>query len=269
MVSAEHARHPQKRIGAEDFLSRAEGKGQRAKVALLFALCPLLFAVSAPRGVSAAAAAEGGTVKGRITFTGKEPGNKVIRMGMDPMCATANAGKRPVDMVYLVGDDNTLGNVFVKLEGSFPATPVPTQPVEIDQRACFYVPRVVGARVGQALRIKNDDNLLHNVHAESVKNNAFNFAEPVKGMQRDVMLKDEEMLRIGCDVHRWMTAWVGVVSHPYFAVSDANGTFTIANVPAGKRTITAWQESFGTLTKAVEVKPGHTVTVDFVYTQKP
>ncbi len=77
------------------------------------------------------------------------------------------------------------------------------------------------------------------------------------------------MLRIGCDVHRWMTAWVGVVSHPYFAVSDVEGTFTIANVPAGKRTVTAWHEAFGAVTKAVEVKAGQTATVDFVYTQKP
>jgi len=77
------------------------------------------------------------------------------------------------------------------------------------------------------------------------------------------------MLRIGCDVHRWMTAWVGVVSHPYFAVSESKGgTYTIANVPAGRRTITAWHEAFGSLTKAVEVKDGQTATVDFVYTHK-
>ena len=85
-------------------------------------------------------------------------------------------------------------------------------------------------------------------------------------MQRDFkLLKDEEMLKIGCDVHRWMTAWVGIVEHPYFAVSDADGTFTIANVPAGKRTITVWHETFGTLTKTVDVKAGATTTVDFVY----
>jgi len=235
---------------------------------LLLALCPLPYALCP---VSAVSAAESGTIKGRITFTGKEPGNRVIRMGVDPMCAAANAGKRPgpINEVYLVGDNNTLGNVFVKLEGTFPATPVPTQPVEIDQVACFYKPRVLGARVGQTLRIKNADNFLHNVHSESTKNNAFNFAEPVKGMQRDIVLKDEEMLRIGCDVHRWMTAWVGIVSHPYFAVSDEKGSFTIANVPAGKRSITAWHESLGALTKVVEVKPGQTSTIDFVYTQKP
>jgi plastocyanin len=191
-------------------------------------------------------------------------------MGMDPMCAAANAGKRPVNEIYLVGDNDALGNVFVKVEGTFPVTPVPPQPVEIDQSACLYRPRVVGARVGQMLRVKNSDNLLHNVHSDSSKRNAFNQSTPQAGMKVDVTLKDEEMLRIGCDVHRWMTAWVGIVSHPYFAVSEGkNGAFTIPNVPAGKRSITAWHEAFGTLTKPVDVKDGQAVTVDFVYTQKP
>src|SRR5215471_1832191 len=272
LVSAGHARHPQEGVGSKDLLGkgqRAEGIGAKAQGALSCALLCALCLLPCALGPAVAAQTPIGTIKGRITFTGKEPGNRVIRMGMDPMCAAANAGKRPVNEVYLVGDNNTLGNVFVKLEGSFPATPVPQQPVEIDQRACFYVPRVVGARVGQALRIKNTDNLLHNVHSESLKGNDFNFGEPVKGMQRDVTLKGEEMLRIGCDVHRWMTSWVGVVSHPYFAVSEANGTFTIANVPPGRRTITAWHEAMGALTKVVDVKAGQTTTVDFIYTQKP
>src|SRR5580765_2584870 len=130
LVPAEYARHPQERVGSENLLAKGhiKGKGQRA-------LCLLLYALGALCPVSAAAAAEGGTIKGRVIFTGKEPGNRVIRMGVDPMCAAANAGNRPVDEVFLVGDGSTLGNVFVKLEGSFPATPVPPQPVEIDQRA--------------------------------------------------------------------------------------------------------------------------------------
>jgi plastocyanin len=188
---------------------------------------------------------------------------------MDPMCAAVNRGKQVVNEIYAVGDDNTLGNVFVKVEGTFPATPVPSTPVEIDQRACVYAPRMVGARVGQTLRVKNSDNWLHNVHTDSTKRNGINQSTPQAGIDVKLVLKDEEMLRVGCDVHRWMTAWVGIVSHPYFAVSESKrGTYTIANVPAGQRTITAWHEAFGTLTKAVEVKDGQTVTVDFVYTQK-
>ena len=185
------------------------------------------------------------------------------------MCAAANTGKRPVNEIFLVGDNNALGNVFVKIEGSFPGTPVPSQPVEIDQQACVYRPRMVGARVGQVLHVKNSDNWLHNVHSDSAKRNGVNQSTPKAGMNVDLVLKDEEMLRIGCDVHRWMTAWVGIVSHPYFAVSDVTGTFTIANVPAGKRTITAWHESFGAVSKPVDVKAGETATIDFVYAQKP
>ena len=190
-------------------------------------------------------------------------------MGMDPMCAAATRGTQVVNEIYLVGDNNTLGNVFVKLEGAFPATPVPVQPVEIDQRSCVYIPRVLGARVGQTLVVKNSDNWLHNVHTDSGKRNAVNQSTPQAGMDVKLPLKDEEMLRVGCDVHRWMTAWVGIVSHPYFAVSEGKGgTFTIANVPAGTRHITAWHEAFGTLTKSVVVKDGQTVTVDFIYTQR-
>lgn len=190
-------------------------------------------------------------------------------MGMDPMCAAVNRGKQVVNEIYAVGDGNTLGNVFVKVEGTFPATPVPSQPVEIDQSGCIYRPRVVGARVGQVLRVKNSDNWLHNVHSDSSKGSNINQSTPQAGMDVKLTLRGEEMLRLGCDVHRWMTAWVGVVSHPYFAVSEGKGgTFTIANVPAGPRTVTAWHEALGALTKAVEVKDGQTVTVDFVYTQK-
>jgi plastocyanin len=219
-----------------------------------------------PLALSPAWAAAGGTIKGRITFTGKEPGNRVIRMGMDPMCAAANRGKLTVNQIYAVGEGNTLGNVFVKVEGTFPPTPVPKAPVVLDQHACIYVPRMVGARVGQTLVVKNSDNWLHNVHTDSVKRNGINRSTPQAGMSVSLVLKDEEMLRVGCDVHRWMTAWVGIVSHPYFAVSEGeHGTYTIANVPAGHHTVTAWHEALGALTKAVDIKDGQTVTLDFVY----
>src|SRR6185312_2347809 len=109
LVPAEHAGYSEKGVGKKS-----------AAVALGSSLL-------AP----AAASAAGGTIKGRITFTGPEPGNRVSRMGMDPMCAAVNRGKQVVNPVYAVGDQNTLGNVFVKVEGTFPATPVPTQPVEI------------------------------------------------------------------------------------------------------------------------------------------
>jgi plastocyanin len=223
-------------------------------------------ALVAGAGYDAGGAQAGtGTIKGRIGVSGKAPGNPVIRMGMDPMCAKINAGKRVVDEVVVASADGRLANVFVKLEGSFPRTPVPVEPVTIDQRGCLYGPRVVGARVGQVLRVRNDDSLVHNVHSISTATNGFNVSQSMAGTPYDFRLKDEEILKLKCDVHRWMVAYVGVVSHPYFAVSGGDGSFTISGVPAGRHTISAWHERFGTLKQTVDVKPGATATVTFAY----
>jgi plastocyanin len=148
---------------------------------------------------------------------------------------------------------------------------VPVEPVTIDQRGCIYVPRVVGARVGQVLRVRSDDNLLHNVHSMSTATNGFNIGQPMAGMQYDIRLKDEEILKLKCDVHRWMTAYIGVVSHPYFAVSSGDGSFTINGVPAGRHTVSVWHERFGTVKQTADVKTGVTTTVTFAYTgnEKP
>jgi plastocyanin len=208
----------------------------------------------------------GGAIRGHVRVKGKLPGNPVIRMGMDPMCAQLNAGKRPVQEIVAATADGSLANVFVSLQGSFPASPVPAEPVTIDQRACVYVPRVVGARVGQTLQVRNSDELLHNVHGVSARSNGFNVSQPRAGIVQQVSLKEEEvMLRVTCDVHRWMTAFVGVVSHPYFATSSVAGTYTIDNVPAGTYTIQAWHEHYGVVTQKVAVAAGSTSTIDFAY----
>jgi plastocyanin len=209
---------------------------------------------------------KGGTIRGHVAAKGKVPGNPIIRMGMDPMCAKLNAGKRTVQEIVAASADGSLANVFVSLQGSFPATPVPAEPVTIDQRGCVYVPRVVGAQVGQAVQVRNSDELLHNVHSTSGRGNAFNFSQPKAGIVRELRLKDPEiMVRVTCDVHRWMTAFVGVVNHPYFATSGVGGTFTIANVPAGSYTIQAWHELFGVTTQTVRVTEGSTSTIEFTY----
>ena len=210
--------------------------------------------------------AKGGTIRGHVGVKGQVPGNPIIRMGMDPMCAKLNAGKRPVQEIVSATADGSLANVFVNLQGTFPPTPVPSEPVAIDQRACVYVPRVVGARVGQTLQVRNSDELLHNVHSASTHGNDFNLSQPTAGMGHRLSLRNaEQMLRITCDVHRWMTAFVGVVDHPYFATSGTVGTFTINNVPSGTHTIHAWHELFGTLTQTVRVVEGGTSTVEFAY----
>jgi plastocyanin len=237
-----------------------------------FALSGLMVAVVMTVGAQRSTAGvqapgrETGTIKGHIRLMGKLPGNPIIRMGMDPKCAQINAGKRMIQEIVAAGLDGSLANVFVSLQGSFPQTPVPSKPVTINQRGCIYGPRVVGIRVGQTLEVRNDDDLLHNVHSLSARGNIFNISEPKAGMVQQLRLKDEEvMLQLKCDIHSWMTAYVGVVNHPYFAVSSTTGTFEIDNVPPGNRTVQAWHERYGPLTKTVRVTAGATTTVDFAY----
>ena len=218
----------------------------------------------------AAQPAKTGTIRGHVRLTGKLPGNPVIRMGMDPMCAKLNAGRQPVQESVVAAADGSLANVFVSLQGSFPASPVPAQPVTIDQRACLYVPRVAGARVGQMLQVRNSDELHHNVHSFSSHGNSFNVSQPKAGMVQQFRLTGEEvMLRITCDVHRWMVTYLGVVSHPYFATSGVAGTYQIANVPAGTHTIQSWHERYGVRTQKVTVRPGAATTIDFSYSSTP
>ena len=216
--------------------------------------------------LDAAAQSGAGTIKGHVRLSGKLPGNPVVRMGVDPKCSQLNAGKRVVDERVAAALDGSLANVFVKLDGTFPSTPVPKAPVLIEQRACVYAPRVIGLRVGQTLQIKNSDTLLHNVHSSSARNPSFNIGQPSTGLVFEYRPKAEEtMMKIGCDMHRWMTAFVGVVSHPYFAVSGRGGVFTIDNVPPGIFTIRAWHEVYGLTSRKIVVKPGVITTAEFTY----
>jgi hypothetical protein len=217
-------------------------------------------------GVVAAQTGGRGTITGHVRLLGELPGNPVIRMTRDPMCAKVNAGKRVIQETVLAALDGSMANVFVQLTGSFPDTPIPAQPVTIDQRGCVYLPRVVGVRLGQTLQVRNGDNLLHNVHGLSGRGQGFNIGQPLAGMVNRVPLKQEEtMLKLSCDVHTWMRAYVGVVKHPYFAVTGSDGRFEIANVPAGSQTIQAWHEQYGQLTKTVVVKPGGATSVDISF----
>jgi plastocyanin len=223
-------------------------------------------------GLDRAQTAGGGTVQGHIRLSGPSPGNTIIRMGVDPRCSQMNAGRRVVQEAVVTSADGGLANGFVNLIGSFAPSPPPADPVTIDQRRCVYAPRVVGARVGQTLEFRNSDETLHNVHSLSIKDNDFNVGQPVKGAVYKFPLKREEvMLHVKCDVHRWMTTYIGVVNHPYFAVSDEGGAFTIAGVPAGVHTIQVWHERYGPLSQRVTVKAGEVTTVDFAYTgaEKP
>lgn len=216
----------------------------------------------------AAAPANAGGVSGTITYAGPDT-DTPIAMNADPICAGLHP--TPVDTNEIAVKDGKLGNVFVYVKSGLEGKtfPAPAEKREIDQVGCQYTPRVQGMQTGQTLSVKNTDATLHNVHALPTANQEFNQAQPQGLPPIDkVFDKPEVMVHIKCDVHPWMTAWVGVLPHPYYAVSGDDGSFSIKDLPPGKYTIEAWHEKLGTQTQEVTIAPNQTATVSFDFKPK-
>ena len=214
-------------------------------------------ATAAPAAAPAAAIdpATAATIKGKVTFEGAAPANAVIKMNADPVCIRENPTAQTQE-TYLVGKAGELGNVFVYVQDGLGdrTFTAPTEPAVIDQKGCRYHPHVLGMMVGQPLQIVNNDPTLHNIHAIPTKNGEFNTGQPIQGMKTDHTFTAEEMMvPFKCDVHGWMNAYAGVMSHPYFAVTGEDGTFSIKNLPPGTYTLAAWHEKLGTQTASITV----------------
>ena len=208
-----------------------------------------------------------GSVSGTVKYEGAVPSLKAVDMNADPGCAKKHT--TPVKNEALVlGSGNTLGNVFVRVKSGLPAKdyPAPATAVEIDQDGCRYAPHVLGMLKGQKLKFKNTDGLLHNVHALPEKNKPFNMAMPATRTEAEVVFSEEEfMFKVKCDVHPWMGAFVAVMPHPFFAVTGAEGKFTIKDLPAGSYEIEAWHEKLGTKTAKITITGDEGQTADFSF----
>ncbi len=247
--------------------SRALGAWALVAAALATVACggsPPPAAGAAPSAAAALDPATTGTVTGRVVLTGTPPPARMVRVDGDKTCGTLVPGGARLTESYLVGDGGTLANVFVYVKTGLEGRtfPVPSEPVVVDQQQCWYVPRVVGVRVGQPLQVLNSDPLLHNVRAEAAVNQAFNQGQPVQGVRYShTFSTDEVMVALRCDVHPWMNAWVGVMNHPYFAVTGPDGAFSLPQLPAGTYTVEAWHEAAGTTIGTVTVAAGGTATL--------
>lgn len=225
---------------------------------------------SAPAATTAAApvdSATAATVMGRVVVQGSVPKPEAITMSGDPVCVTA-AGAAQMTEYFVVGPDNGLENVFVYVKTGLGnrTFPVPTTPVVLDQRGCHYTPHVTGVQVGQPLDILNSDDTLHNVHAVAKVNEEFNIGQPIKGMKTTrTFTAREVMILFKCDVHDWMNAYVGVVDHPYFAVSAGGGRFALSTLPPGTYEIEAWHEKLGTQTQTVTIGEKETRDITFTF----
>jgi plastocyanin len=224
----------------------------------------VLVAVAVWPGVAVAAS----TVTGTVTFDGKAPALKPLTMDADPACAKKHKAPVPSEML-LLGTGNSMGNIMVWVSKGLPdgkAYPAPKTPVTLDQSGCQYKPHVQGIMVGQPYRILNSDGILHNVHSLPKVNPQFNKPMPATLKETTTTFaKPEPIFQIKCDVHPWMSAYIGVFTHPFFSVTSADGKFTISGLDPGTYEITAWHERLGTQTASVTVGASDTKTQNFKF----
>jgi hypothetical protein len=256
---------------------------------LVLALCGLSAAAlfvgaracshASPDDVPRTPAPPGGRPKAGKTGSASIAGT--VRYGGPPLApprpaglATAGCeGRRPQTALQLAGDRVAAAFVFIREGLEAGDYPVPEAPLTLDQQGCEFSPRVFGIRDGQPLELVNDDPTLHNVHALgegggflSRGANAFNVAMPVQhGRVRRRFDAPQTMVTVVCDVHPWMRAYAGVVAHPFFAVSAADGSYRISGLPAGRFVVEAWQERLGRTSAEVVVSTGESAALDLSY----
>jgi plastocyanin len=206
------------------------------------------------------------TLTGRVIFQGTPPGNPIVRMSGDPMCIGANAAGMTFE--HYIVNEGGLDNVFVYVKdglGNYHFD-IPAEPVKVDQQGCRYLPHVVGVRVGQPIEISNSDDTTHNVHSLPDANREFNFAQFKKGQKNlQTFTTPEVMIPFKCDLHGWMRAYVGVVEHPYFAVTTEGGKFELKGLPPGTYTVEAWHAKAGTQTLQVTIGARESKEIGFTY----
>jgi len=209
----------------------------------------------------------GGSIAGTIKFEGSAPHSRLIHMDADPVCYAVNKGNVH-SSVLLLGDNNTLGNVFVYIKSGLARSdyPPPDQAAVITQAGCNYSPHVLGVMQKQKVKFLNPDGTLHNVHGMCRINPEFNAAMPDFRKEIQVSFdKPEFMFQIRCDVHPWMQAWMAVLNHPFFSVTGPEGKFEIKDIPAGTYEIEAWHEKLGSKTATMTVKDQTSQTIDFTF----
>jgi carboxypeptidase family protein len=218
--------------------------------------------VAVPQEESAQAPKGGGTIRGVISFKGTPPAPAPITPGTDPNCDGMDLVDQPVQV-----KDGKLANVLVRVRGEVPghSTPPPNAMVVVDQNRCQYLPRVQGAVIGQPLVLMNSDQTLHNVRGMAGGKQLFNVTQPPLKTKEAQPPKDSDVVRLKCDIHPWMTAFVVMNPNPYFVTSGEDGAFSLQGVPAGTYTLEAWHETLGTRTAQVTVKEGQDAEVSFEF----
>jgi plastocyanin len=261
-------------------VQKAKGKRQVAKTVVFCASMVLFIAGiacsgSKPSNQTAPAAPEwfkvdpntAGSVSGKVLFDGKKPQRPKVDMDEEPLCAKLHQGA-VFHEVITVNSDGMLANVFIYIKQGLEGKQFepPADPAVIDQRGCWFNPRVLGIQVGQTLKVMNSDPLTHNIHPLAQVNRDWNQSQaPGAAPLTRKFAQPEVMIRVKCNIHSWMHAWIGSVAHPYFAVTREDGSFQLRNLPPGNYTVEAWHEELGRQEQKITLKPSENSEVVFKF----
>lgn len=212
-------------------------------------------------------AATAAVIHGVVDFTGKRPKATAIDMSEDPACVQARKGKS-YESPVAVNAKGALANAFVYIKSGLEGKHFspPASPVTIDQNGCWFRPRVLGIQTGQMLQVINSDPVTHNIHPMAQVNREWNHSqgEGDAPLARK-FIKPEVMIRVKCNIHPWMHAYIGVVEHPYFAVTREDGSFDLPNLPPGTYTLEVWHETLGTQQQTITVGPSQKAEAHFTF----
>jgi plastocyanin len=209
------------------------------------------------------------SVRGRATFAGTVPKPRKLPIGGQPECAAHWQGDAFDEEVLVT--DGRLANAFVYVKSGAEAWTFawPKTPVVVANEKCIYRPRVAGAQVHQPIRFTNADPTAHNIHGYMTDGRDFNFTLTNRGNEREIKVRERQlMLQVKCDIHPWMIGYVGVLPHPFFAVTGADGTFELKGLPPGDYVVEAWHETLGTRESKVKVEKADVADVDFAFAPK-
>jgi plastocyanin len=207
-----------------------------------------------------------GDIVGKVKYAGNAPAPAKIQVTKDQaVCGKAEH----IDETLLVAPDKGVKNVVVNIADpkdnkKYTSTQKPT----LDQNGCKFVPHVDIVPAGQEVNIINSDGILHNIHTFPKNNTPFNKAQPKFKKEMPATFEKPDLIQIKCDVHSWMSGWIVVAGHAYYALSDTSGNFKIEGVPAGSYTLEYWHEKLGKQSKQVTVPPTGSVTADLEYAAK-
>ena len=208
-----------------------------------------------------------GSITGEVKFVNESPKAAPVKVSKDQ----DYCGDTLSNETYLIGSDDALKNVVVFVEvASSAAAADPQKENILNNTGCLYSPRILAMQKGEKLKVRNNDPKLHIPHSYREDKTVFNLSLPFRGTTIDVTprIRQAGVLKVVCDTHAWMMAYIHVFEHPYFSVTDDRGTFAISNVPAGTYILTAWHEDAGVKSQEITVSETGDIRTVFEFTKK-